>query len=102
MLMLENGVKTEPTVNRIRVRILILLLLATGVASAPPARAQPAGDKSPLETIATRLGSADFAERSAAQDALEKIPYARLSELEALLNRQIDPEIKIRLDARLE
>jgi hypothetical protein len=81
----------------IRPHPLPLILAAATCAAAAPATAPDPR----LPDIARRLASADFADREAAQKDLEAVPYTARPALVALAAAQSDPEVKVRLEARI-
>jgi hypothetical protein len=62
----------------------------------------PASSAQPLANLLPRLGSDDFAIRQAAQKELDAVPATQLDALRKLAAAQTDPEIRSRLETRID
>jgi protocatechuate 3,4-dioxygenase beta subunit len=81
--------------------LVLLGGLCTGGARAQTTRSGPATAIPGLEGIVKNLGSADFAQREAAQKDLEQIPAAEYEALSQFAARLADEEVKSRIRMRV-
>jgi hypothetical protein len=83
-------------------RSIILFLAVTALAAAPPASAPSPDLQKSFPEIRRQLASSDFAQREAGQKLLDALPPSQLAALRTLAKSETDPEVKARLDNRVD